>query len=1183
VTRDRRSSQTTTMSGDRGAYLPLLDAPTFGGAKDSSALASLEHPPLRQDDEENEEPLTVPAAFIERELLLEVMKKRIYRARQCRSVPISVITFFFYIVCLLTHISIPTGYDVEWSLVTTLVTGPGFALTTPLSFYSWLSSNLVPVAFGGGGYLDQYNLAIGGVRLVTTRSNPSTCPGLPGSLSQLYAQSCYPESGSLSTYSNQPFGNATAAAEFGVLSAFQPVLAQDGSGVPEFQFFIDTMSTPQQATNYVNGLSAAGWIDASTRECRVQMTFLNGEVAAYARVEWVADFTRGSLVTTSYNVLSVPVAPYEPWSSRWYLLVFDFLLFAYWFYLLWGTIRRILKAIHATGPESGFWDKFLACATSYWRILDVTTTVLLFAVFVSWISLCSKLQSIQHSIDSATVVSPAAFSSGPSDLQYQVLEAGNRLSNFKVLGSLTLAAMLFRLGKYVAFQPRLNVLGETFSRACSDLAHHSFLYCFILLTFTLVAHVLFGTQAPDWSGLLTSILSSFRYSQYDVDLHAMTQQYPFWASVHYVLFMVLITNLFLWMLLGVILDHFSEVRYASHLGPSAWEELIAYLGTLPQNCGLKKLGRESKRLKARSCFDRLVGFLCCRCGSRAKGPTSGIRYPSSSNSPNRLHYGAISSSAQKGRDVPSDFADDTGKTLPVASPHISVSDLPSLVSWSDVVRVLKRHPTLSAPGAIIRPFPLAKALNISPEVANLLIADAVVTHRVLAGLPLSEVEENAGLWENANVAGGPLSPGASGAVDAAEHNSYQHDGSGASSVSGAAYPQKGSPILPTVASAHDGFNGHVVDASPLLGPGNTGSTSSPPFVAVAGVHASPAVTALAIPPGSVAPGSSSSSTAGGAGNTAASTGTAASGAVDTARVSRALYGALKSKDFPNISAATHGAGIRTARSNSSGSAASPSLAPVVTSAVTSSTSTGAASLAWPVGHPPGLVLPSSAAASSENDNVSVLLSLAPHPVATAAPISIPPASPTSSSASATASVPVPFAQRTAIIQPHVPDKSSLPALPEEPQAGAGSMPSSSFHAPSLSATALLGAREATVAPSEEATATAELVLSGYGGGMGSGTTVVGTGGALVPAGGMTGLFGGRAAAMRLASNRLQLIQRQAQQEEEEDAAQEAREREKDKTISDLKESVDSLRSQMANLVQLMLASQQQAKEAGKDE
>lgn len=78
-------------------------SPAFSDMKTSSLTKSA----VMADDED------IPDATLDREVALELVRRRAYRVKQCRSVPTSVCCFVLFIIAILTHISIPTGYDVE--------------------------------------------------------------------------------------------------------------------------------------------------------------------------------------------------------------------------------------------------------------------------------------------------------------------------------------------------------------------------------------------------------------------------------------------------------------------------------------------------------------------------------------------------------------------------------------------------------------------------------------------------------------------------------------------------------------------------------------------------------------------------------------------------------------------------------------------------------------------------------------------------------------------------------------------------------------------------------------------------------------------------------------------------------------------------------------------------------------
>lgn len=84
---------------------------TAHSAKVSPAFADMNTASLTKtavmDDED------IPDSSLDREVALELVRRRAYRVKQCRSVPTSVCCFVLFIVAILTHVSIPTGYDVE--------------------------------------------------------------------------------------------------------------------------------------------------------------------------------------------------------------------------------------------------------------------------------------------------------------------------------------------------------------------------------------------------------------------------------------------------------------------------------------------------------------------------------------------------------------------------------------------------------------------------------------------------------------------------------------------------------------------------------------------------------------------------------------------------------------------------------------------------------------------------------------------------------------------------------------------------------------------------------------------------------------------------------------------------------------------------------------------------------------
>ena len=684
-------------------------------------------------------------ATMERDLFVAVTARRAYRLKQCRSVPASVLLYAFFIGLLVAHARIGAAYEVEQSLFELLVQGTGsvgFAVASAADWYTWLADTLsTTILYSAAnadqrGYVARYNLMVGGVRLVTARSVPSPCglnsqfarrssrqagppslaasppraaracghsslprsrlarARLAGALAELYGLPCYLKSSSLSSYSKASYGNNTGIPPNQwalIASAF--VSNETEAGVPEFVLYIDTRTGPGGnlgSTTLVANLQTAGWLDAATRSADFQLALLNGQSGVFASVVLRATFTSGSLVETTSEIRSVPVDPYSPASDYWLLYVADALLVVYWAYLAWGAGRRVWAVVRAPGGACAK----LGMLCSYWRLLDLATVAAMASVIILWALLCAELAALRSDIARVVATNPDAIQSGPSTVQAELFDVVERLGQVKQAAVCTLIFLTLRLFKYFAFQPRLAIMSTVFARSCGDIVTHGFVFALLLVMFGVWAHFLFGPQAVDWATPASSVFSIFRFSMYDYKFLPMQQQYPFLAGVFYVAFMILITNLVLWMFLAIVFETYTEVRYESHNTPSAFEEGAAFFATVPRD--------------ARACWAR-------RCGSC--GASCRARCCNSSRS-----------------------------ALPPRRGPLTIVDITATISWDDILRAVHKDDELSR-ASMVTPQALARALGISRDAANLLISDTEAVADFILGLPVPDgIDDTAGIF-----------------------------------------------------------------------------------------------------------------------------------------------------------------------------------------------------------------------------------------------------------------------------------------------------------------------------------------------------------------------------------------------------------------------------------------------------
>lgn len=84
---------------------------------------------------------------------------------------------------------------------------------------------------------------------------------------------------------------------------------------------------------------------------------------------------------------------------------------------------------------------------------------------------------------------------------------------------------------------------------------------------------MFGNQAPDWSDGHVTITSLFRFMMYDYDLPTMESTgYVDMARLYFASYMLIVTNMTLWMFLAIFLDAYTVVRNAAHVGSGITED-----------------------------------------------------------------------------------------------------------------------------------------------------------------------------------------------------------------------------------------------------------------------------------------------------------------------------------------------------------------------------------------------------------------------------------------------------------------------------------------------------------------------------------------------------------------------------------------------------------------------------------
>ena len=584
----------TTATTDPSAPSQGMEKPLLGA---SGGGTSPEYPPVS--------PAAEPGAVVPRELLLRALIAKRERALHCRSVPCSLITYTLFILAIVLRAQVGVSYSVESELLVDVVQWNGGFY--PTCWYDWFSyvtgtligPNNIAAAAGNGvlrfqdinsvplpptqlGFIGANRaLIIGGIRLSQTRYQAAPCPIAAASIVSLYNSTCYLSD----TLSTAPFGQpAVAEALYNdtAVAFTATTVAGDPTEQPAvFQFFLDTGLPHADLIRPVNALQAGYWLDAGTNEVSIEFATLHGDVGMFGRVEMTATFNLGGRVTWYTNVASVPIDPY--YGSGWVTACFDIFLLIYWLYLALGTARRLVTGCRNTARGPGYASRLISAVFNYWRLLDMAVVISFLVTICAWFTLVGRLVSLRKYLADAAPPPGSTFPPGPSPVESYVEHATMSEDVFVTSATATLILLTLRLFKYFAYQPRLAVISDTFKASCSEMAHFGIIFGIILAMFGVWGHFAFGAQAFDWRDVQTSIVSVFRFSMYDYDLPAMEASYPVMADLFFTLFMLIVTNLALWLFFAVVFDVYTDVRKQAWIrGESAFVQLAGVVYDLPK-------------------------------------------------------------------------------------------------------------------------------------------------------------------------------------------------------------------------------------------------------------------------------------------------------------------------------------------------------------------------------------------------------------------------------------------------------------------------------------------------------------------------------------------------------------------------------------------------------------------------
>jgi hypothetical protein len=267
----------------------------------------------------------------------------------------------------------------------------------------------------------------------------------------------------------------------------------------------------------VGVLQGAGWVDIATKTVHTTFGILNPDIGYWGRALVTTTFTRGGRVLNEATVRSLPV---EPYTINPALAGLDFVLAVYVAIYCVEALRHTARRCRRARKKLAEGDGYASAAGALldpWYLLDVGTGVLLLATIGEWIRATATLAALRAAI--AGLHWTPATVANDTFIALAWIEAGVRdFTSFKVVGVLSLAAFMMRLFWQFSLQPKLSVMTETLSRACSDVWHFSILFAVILIFYGVWGQIFFGPQLDRWRSNWQATWAIVSFTAYDYDL-----------------------------------------------------------------------------------------------------------------------------------------------------------------------------------------------------------------------------------------------------------------------------------------------------------------------------------------------------------------------------------------------------------------------------------------------------------------------------------------------------------------------------------------------------------------------------------------------------------------------------------------------------------------------------------------
>jgi hypothetical protein len=539
-------------------------------------------------------------------------------ATDMKEIIVAMVSFSIFVAAMFLHIPSTSMYDQGRGMTTTSNGRSSATDQRPIKFinvetvpdiFDWLNETFVPQVFVTEDYngvvlpeeewgrIAASNKVLGAVNFQVTYMRPGACE-MPDFLASLYSN-CYDSS---------------------------------KTTVTELLISFDTNASDAAAV-LADKKDSGVWLNASTRELRITIVTLNGQLPGYAVTKLRLEFNEGGYIEPSFWTTSTLLDQFPSAAP----IVLDALV-VLWFFP-WTLLSALLSVVLRyknirKEPSSRHLNELLRHAgmtiscwafPDGWLAIDALRGPIVYAFYVTvFITHSAMTNSVFRGKLSALRDAGRSEDDVKATLS-SVAASFEHITNLTVLLRLLATAAVFVLGLRILNTFRdhvgLSILTRTMASAVRSFRTFAVIFAVVFMAFASTGTVLFGSSVHEFSSLASSMKTcvNMLFNNFDIETIARIN----YSVVFYWSYMTLMTFVLLNIVLAIVVDAYKEEKgkkdkskcwvfrrvlnhVVRHVLAPVWHVLAGCLcGATSRRCSVVFWGRIRSHVLLEALTDRL--------------------------------------------------------------------------------------------------------------------------------------------------------------------------------------------------------------------------------------------------------------------------------------------------------------------------------------------------------------------------------------------------------------------------------------------------------------------------------------------------------------------------------------------------------------------------------------------------